>query len=80
MQEIIVYRNPLEAAMWNSFMNGDFFPVMVGIAVFFAVFLASHAVACKIWGSRGDRGHWVARGSLAVGAVAGMSTVWKMAL
>jgi hypothetical protein len=80
MQEIIVYRNPLEAAMWSSFMSGDFFPVMVGIAVFFAVFLVSNAVCVKIWGQWGDaakRGSYV---SLALGAAAALATIWKMAL
>lgn len=27
MQEIIVYRNPLEAALWSAIMDGSFFPM-----------------------------------------------------
>lgn len=43
MQEIIVYRNPLEAAMWNGIMSGEAFPFMVGLFVFFVstVFLGT---------------------------------------
>ena len=32
-QEIIVYRNPLEAAMWDSLMNGDGIVIIIGIAI-----------------------------------------------
>lgn len=48
MQEIIVYRNPLEAAMWHGIMDGSFFPVIVGVLVFFAVFLGLNALLEKI--------------------------------
>lgn len=37
MQQIIVYRNPLEAAMWNSLFNAEFhntFPLMVAAVCF----------------------------------------------
>lgn len=44
MQEIIVYRNPLEAALWSSVMDGSFFPVIVGVVAFFCVFLAVNRV------------------------------------
>lgn len=39
MQEVIIYRNPLEAAMWRSFEGASVFPVACGVVVFFAVFL-----------------------------------------
>lgn len=42
--EIIVYRNPAEAALWNMLSNGEIFPFAVGIVVFFVVFLAMHRV------------------------------------
>ena len=35
MQEIIVYRNPLEAALWHSLDNGGLFPIMVAMLVAF---------------------------------------------
>ena len=34
MQEIIVYRNPLEASIWNGVMDGTFLPVLAGALVF----------------------------------------------
>ncbi len=34
MQEIIVYRNPLEANIWNGIMDGTFLPVLAGALVF----------------------------------------------
>lgn len=34
MQEIIVYRNPLEASIWNGIMDGTFLPVLAGALVF----------------------------------------------
>ncbi len=47
MQEIIVYRNPLEAALWSAIMGGSFFPVIVGVVAFFCVFLAVNRVLNK---------------------------------
>ena len=41
MQQIIVYRNPMEAAFWDMMSGGTFFPVIVAIVVFFAVFLTA---------------------------------------
>ena len=34
MQEVIVYRNPAEAALWSAFMDGTFLPIIVGALVF----------------------------------------------
>ena len=34
MQEIIVYRNPLEASIWNGIMDGTLLPVLAGALVF----------------------------------------------
>ena len=47
MQEIIVYRNPLEAALWSAIMDGSFFPAIVGVVAFFCVFLAVNQVLNK---------------------------------
>lgn len=53
MQEVIVYRNPAEAAFWNMVMSGEFFVVIVATLVFFIVFLCTNSVSCKVWGSYG---------------------------
>lgn len=42
MQSIIVYRNPLEAAMWEGMSNGNLFPFIVASFVcVFAVMIYS---------------------------------------
>jgi hypothetical protein len=43
---IIVYRNPIEAAFWES---GMLIPIMVGCVAWFAVFLASNQLAELLW-------------------------------
>jgi hypothetical protein len=48
MTEIIVYRSPFEAAMWHSMSDGNFFPIIVGVIVFFAVFLGLNAMMERI--------------------------------
>ena len=42
MTEIIVYRNPAEAALWQMLSGGEFFPVLAGAIVgVLAVMLAA---------------------------------------
>lgn len=38
-QEIIVYRNPVEKAMWDAMSGGEVFPFMVGGAIFIVAFI-----------------------------------------
>lgn len=77
-QSIIVYRNPLEAAMWEGLMDGSIFPVIVGVIVFFAVFLTvNRFVVERYWG-------WNSRDvptytALAISAVIGIATIFFMA-
>jgi hypothetical protein len=78
MQSIIVYRNPLEAAMWEGFMSGSFFPIIVGVIVFFAVFLAANRfIVERYWGwNSRDVPTYVA---LAISAAIGIATIFFMA-
>ena len=78
MQEIIVYRNPMEAAMWHSLSNGELFPVLCGIIVFFATFLFTNAVMNKIWGSWGKAAAMRTNAALVFGALSGIMVIWKM--
>lgn len=55
MQSIIVYRNPLEAAMWETIMSGSFFPVIVGVIAFFAVFITANAYIVERYFAWPDR-------------------------
>lgn len=57
MQEIIVYRNPVEAAFWHAIMDGSAFPVIVGVLVFFAAFLGINALLERV--SRSLRGRYI---------------------
>ena len=92
MQSIIVYRNPLEAAIWEGLMSGSaVWPVMVSIAVFFAVFLAVNKLIVDYWFrnwlNSSYKGSYRQRASLlkvagninlAVSALAGVFVVWYM--
>ncbi len=77
MQEIIVYRNPMEAALWNTIMSGDFFPAIVGIVVFFLVFLGVNRILNKgrMFGKTVARNTNIALG---LGALLGFATIYFM--
>ena len=76
MQEIIVYRNPLEAALWGSLGNGELFPIMVAMLVAFVTVLICIRIAefyvprqkMKLWSNL----------SLVAGAVAAVIVLWVM--
>lgn len=67
MQEVIVYRNPMEAAIWNSIMSsGALFPVMCGVVVFFVAFLIINGVAERYVGWNYRKRKAASYGSLAI--------------
>jgi uncharacterized integral membrane protein len=77
IQSIIVYRNPMEAAFWESASSGAIFPIIVGIIVFFAVFLIVHAqVVERFYSWR--RQAWPSYINLFVSACAGCAVIYKM--
>lgn len=78
MQEVIVYRNPAEAALWHAMQGGEFFLVIAGVVVFFIVFLTLNAVFVRRWGSWGKGASTRTNIALVVGALSGILTVWKM--
>lgn len=78
MQEIIVYRNPAEAAFWNTIMSADnIFPIIAGVVVFFAVLLITDSLVrkSKIRAIYTLSNSYV---SLIVGAICGIFTAWYM--
>jgi hypothetical protein len=77
MQQVIVYRNPAEAAFWNMLSDGSMFPIICGIAIFFIVFLAINRIAMMKWTSW-SMPKWVINTNLAVSFVAFVFTVWYM--
>jgi len=79
MQEIIVYRNPMEAMFWGAMSNGSLFPFIVGVLVFLFVLLSTNAVCNKLWGRGfGRKAAMRTNLCLAIGVIAGLFTVWKM--
>lgn len=76
MQQIIVYRNPAEAAFWDLLLNSpNMFPIGVGIVVFFVVLLISDNVMRR---NRVMRRMANSYASLVIGAVAGVIITWYM--
>lgn len=80
MQEIIVYRNPAEAAFWHSMQSGAAFPVMMGCVAFFLVFVVFHRLGERVlrrqrrltWNQVNERATYIA---MAFGIVAAILTV-----
>jgi len=77
MQSIIVYRNPMEAAFWETMSGGEVFPILVGVVVFFAVFLTvQHQIVDRYYG-------WKTNGAatkvnLAISTAFGAFVSWYM--
>ena len=73
--EIIVYRNPLEAAVWNGLMNSELvFPCLVAMVVFLVAVALSDKFNLFRW-LRFDNQSY---GQLALGALAAIATLWLM--
>ena len=83
MQEIIVYRSPLEAAMWRGMSDGSFFPIIAGIVVFFVAFLILQRAITMFcpslrWKSRKSKWPGPDAISLTVSSVLAMLAVYKL--
>ena len=49
MQEVIIYRNPLEAAIWHSLMDSEYtFPVIVSLVCFFGGLMLWQSIRDKV--------------------------------
>lgn len=77
-QSIIVYRNPYEQMMWEGIMSGAFFPIIVGVVFFFAMFLTIDRFIVKKYFGWRERGTLTAI-ALAVSAAAGIALIMYMA-
>lgn len=78
MQQIIVYRNPAEAAFWDLMTSSpNMFPISVGIVVFFVFLLVFSDVTrkSKYRGVRNVANSYV---PLAIAAVVGVLVTWYM--
>lgn len=78
-QSIIVYRNPIEAAFWESASSGQIFPIVVGVIVFFVLFLAlQYQVVERFTGWNSKYRTWGTYAALAAGAGAAIAVIEKM--
>lgn len=75
MQEVIIYRNPAEAALWSALMTPEAFVIFAGAAVgLIALLLAASIVSSRTaWNS--PLRTWI---PLTVGALAWIATVLVM--
>lgn len=71
-QSIIVYRNPVEQAVWEGQMGAEIVPIMSGIILgVIVVFLAEKFIPWKIK-------NLVRYMSLYLGGIVGIFTIWKL--
>lgn len=81
-QEIIVYRNPAEAAFWHSMMNGGFTVFVMFACIMLVSFLILFFGITKITGKGNLRGHggdWILGTSLVLSFLIACFSVWKFA-
>jgi hypothetical protein len=57
-QSIIVYRNPLEKALWENLMNGQFIPIFAACLVFLVVLVGLLAALDKFFPRFAYRKDW----------------------
>lgn len=77
MQSIIVYRNPVEAAFWEGAAQAEFFPIIVGIVAFFAVFILANSFIVTRFFSWRNR-EVATKINLAVSAMIAVTVCYKM--
>jgi hypothetical protein len=77
MQEIIVYRNPLEAQFWGALSSGQLFPIIIGVIVAVAMVVIAEWAFGKIFGVH-RRPKWTSNASLFIGAFVGIFTSYFM--
>lgn len=85
MQEVIIYRNPAEAALWGALTNNAdvLFPIMVGGVTSVVVVVAVAALTDKFLPYRyriGTSGKWVGRAQLLAGALAAVGVYRWLAI
>lgn len=78
MQEIIVYRNPLEAQLWGALSSGQLFPIIMGMIVAVAVVVLVERVFDELFGMYRRPTKWTINAGLFIGAVAGIATSYFM--
>ena len=77
MTEIIVYRNPMEAAFWNMISGGEFFPIVVGAVVGVLAVVVVTKINDRVFGAF-RQPKWASNLSLAVGAAVWAGVTYMM--
>jgi hypothetical protein len=77
MTEIIVYRSPAEAALWQMLSSGEFFPVFAGAIVGVIAMVLSAKIFDRVLGTF-RQPKWASNLTLVVGAVAWVTTTYLM--
>lgn len=81
MQEVIIYRSPAEAALWNMLLSDVGFAFIVSLIVFLvSVFLVDGTIRKRLWRFRRGSAIWWAINngyiSLAIGLAAACFCSW----
>lgn len=75
-QSIIVYRNPLEQAIWEGAFGAQLSCIIFGIVAFFVVFLLLNKITTSVVGNFGKKAQIATNVNLVLGAVAGVATIY----
>lgn len=79
-QEIIVYRNPAEKAMWDAMSGGEAFPFMVAAAIFILAFVLTAKALEKFVPWKRRKQWWVQAVLWAIPSLAAIATVKIMVI
>lgn len=80
MESIIVYRNPLEAMMWEKLMDGSFFPIIVGVVVFFMLFIFNNFLIDRFIGRWGKKAKIATNINLVISAIIAIILTFYMSV
>lgn len=82
MQSIIVYRNPLEAMLWESIMTGGFLAFMIPAVLGIIVARMLDRPLQKRYNWRTKRNpnmkHYIQYACIAAGIIGGLAAVWYL--
>ena len=78
MQQVIVYRNPLEAAFWNMTASAEMFVIGVGVVCFFVSYLTlNHLIESKLKIKRYNRSNYD-YAAFVISALISLFVIYKM--
>ncbi len=76
---VIVYRNPLEQAVWEGTASPAIIPILAGIIVFFAcIYLTEKVINYSKFPLFSSKGEYLANAMVGLSVLAGAGTMWWM--